>query len=502
MNSPTFSLDAALRRNAQRRGHRAALWIPGGDRPPSTLSDVESGGCVVSWSILDRWVAQLALDLRDRLASSSRRPSDGDTCGWLVHTTDQTFRDVLIALACQAAGIVECPIDLSGGAAYIAACRSQLEAVSLDGGERVAMIDRAAARAAAGATVPRPDSFASPTDDALVLWTSGTSGRPKGVVLSVGALALNAAAKLQAVPQAVSDTRLTVLSFAHAYARTCDLGTWLLSGCQLAVTRGFDGWCRSAGLIEPTLCNTVPSLAERMLDSELGLNRLRLLGCGGAALPPDAFQAWKQRGVTVIQGYGLTECGPVISSQTPSDSVPERVGQVVTGWESELRGDRLFVRGACTMNRYLEDPASTRQRIDPDGWLDTGDLVRQCEQTGQLQILGRADDRINLSNGFNVDPSAIEQRFQSLPGVATALVVGSANGRGIDLWIERDPDAEPAAGLEASLDTVAETLAAWERPKRVGWFQLPATQRPEMVNRKGAVRRAALMAYVRDLPIE
>ncbi len=279
----------------------------------------------------------------------------------------------------------------------------------------------------------------------LILWTSGTTGEPRGVTLSQRNLTGNAAAKLNAVPQQPDDIRLCVLPVSHAYARTCDLGTWLLSGCTLAITLGYAGLRRLAPLIRPTLINTVPSLADRMLQEDsasLGIDRLRLLGCGGAATSESSFRRWKARGVTVIQGYGLTETSPVICSATPGNASPGLVGKLVDGWESKIREGQLFVRGPHTMLGYWNEQDATNDKIDDQGWLATGDLVEQDAGTQQLRILGRIDDVIVLDNGRKIVPSAIETRVERMEPVRHALLV---NRRGLQLWFDTDEDMDDQA---------------------------------------------------------
>ncbi len=269
----------------------------------------------------------------------------------------------------------------------------------------------------------------------LILWTSGTTSTPKGVTLSHRNLFGNAQAKLNAVPQSIDDVRLTALPLCHAYARTCDFGTWLLSGCTLAVGRGFDAWESLGGIVRPTLANTVPSVAQRLLDADadtLGLGRLRLLGCGGAAMNDTDFAAWRQRGVTVIQGYGLTETSPVICSATPHNATAGLVGEFVDGWESEIRDGRLFVRGPHLMLGYWNDEAANL----PSEWIRTdGSTPAIWSQvdaaTGQLRILGRSDDVIVLSDGHKVHPQSIERDIQSVAGIRHAMIVTA--GRHVDV---------------------------------------------------------------------
>lgn len=471
---PSLTLRSAFAAQAGTRGECPALWIPDQQR-------------FLNWADLFAWAGQLGNLIRREQAVGD--PSDF----WVAHSVRNSVDDVIVALACQLEQWVEIPIDVTGGNAYVQQCREKTSALWIDEDHKRELVQRAWQRTVVEKG-PRPELLAREGDvnrDALVLWTSGTSGNPKGVVLSQRSLSGNAAAKLAAVPQQQSDVRLTVLSIAHAYARTCDLGTWLLSGCRLALGRGFDDWQCWAKELEPTHCNTVPSLAERMLREDCVPASLSCLGCGGAALTDDAFSEWLHRGVAVIQGYGLTEAGPVVASQTPRDSMPQRVGRVVAGWQTRLDGARLFVRGPHVMTRYLGDPTATAERIDAEGWLDTGDLIDLDARSGQLRILGRADDRIVLSNGFVVDPHGVELQLVALDGIRTAVVTPSDEGRGVDWWLETDPGVSLPP-----LQTVTDRLANWEKPRQIRCFSIPQASRGGLFNRKGAIRRKAMQRFL------
>ncbi|MCA9137986.1 MAG: long-chain fatty acid--CoA ligase [Planctomycetales bacterium] len=497
------TLNDALLHNAAEFGGAAALLLPRGTRSHGL------SGESINWNDLAEWVTFLAAELTGRMTPGER----------LIHVVSNSVDDVLIALACQAAGIVEIPVDAEGGEDYVDSCRRRVDARWFDGNAKRDLIDRAKHRRIhfAGPNIGVLPSVA-PKDDALILWTSGTSGEPKGVVLSHESLLANALAKLDAVGQRRTDRRLTVLSIAHAYARTCDLNTWLLSGCTLAITRGFQGWQEWARDVTPTLCNTVPSLADRIIDGGVMPRTLRILGCGGAAMSGEQFAHWRDHGVTVIQGYGLTEAGPVVASQSPEDSIAGRVGRFVTGWEYRLGGvdlpknvpgqesmnsgfgrhvdgeGRLFVRGRHVMSRYWDDAESTSRRVDRDGWLDTGDVVRVCQSSGQLEILGRCDDRIILSNGHSVDPGAVERRISGVIGLQTAVLVAGADGRSLELWVEADDDRFSQSELRSALIG----LPAWEQPGSIHFFQIPDSVRDRVFNRKGAVRRGEMLRFLRS----
>jgi len=397
----------------------------------------------------------------------------------LVHSLGNSAEAVLVALASMAVGTIEVPlepisaeraeqfsIDLVSGrllsastgdeiATWATNARSASQSLAAKGSTAVArLLARYAAQAADAPS--------------LILFTSGSSGRCKAVTLSRRNLCCNANAKLLAVPQRPDDVRLTVLPIYHGYARTCDLATWLISGSTLVITAGWDGWLRLAPIVRPTLVNTVPSLALRLLDMPTiatATTRLRLVGCGGAALAAEAFEQFTGRGMTLIQGYGMTEASPVICSARPDDARPGWVGCPVEGWQTAVDSDgRLSVRGPAMMLGYWNDPTETSRRIVA-GWLDTGDIVEVDHSSGQFRILGRADDRIVLANGRKLYPAPLEQRVVRVSGVRHAIVVGA--DRHVELWLDVEPHLRAAGDWAQRVASTLDDLPKWQTPRSV-----------------------------------
>jgi len=463
----------------------------------------------LTWSKL----AQAAHGLCLRLSDHGLQPGDR-----FVHRLGNSVDGVLVALASAALGTIEVPLvptvdRLSDGLA------DQAVIDHVGGAELPDEICRdllafgrtslAAATKCAEDLLDR-QSRHSPDSPALILLTSGTSGRSKAVTLSRRNLSVNAAAKLAAVPQTVEDTRLTLLPLCHAYARTCDLGTWLLSGSKLAVTSGWDGWTRFAPELRPTLINTVPSIAMRLLQvpaTSPEMSRLRLVGCGGAALDAEAFEQFRRRGITVIQGYGMTETSPVICSATPENARAGFVGAPVAGWQTRIDADgRLAVRGECAMIGYWE-AADATARPSVDGWIDTGDIVEVDRVDGQFRILGRADDRITLSNGRKLYPLLIEQRVLSIPGIRHAIVC--AADRHTELWIDVQRGdiaddffhAEQQGEAEPWDDRVAKQLhdlPSWQRPRRIFVMPQSLAEMPGILTAKGTPVRPRVIERIRQ----
>ena len=460
-----------------------------------------------------RELAQAAHGLCIRLSDLGLQPGDR-----IVHRLGNSVDGVLVALASAALGTIEVPLEPTVD--RLPHCLADQAVIDQVGGtelpgdicrDLLAIGDKTAPAAAAARAQDLLDrqSRHAPDSPALILLTSGTSGRSKAVILSRRNLSVNAAAKLAAVPQTAEDTRLTLLPLCHAYARTCDLGTWLLSGSKLAVANGWDGWERFAPELRPTLINTVPSIAMRLLQlpsTSPAMSRLRLVGCGGAALHADAFEQFRWRGITVIQGYGMTETSPVICSATPENSRAGFVGAPVAGWQIRIDDDgRLAVKGECVMIGYWADADATARRC-VDGWIDTGDIVEVDPVDGQFRILGRADDRITLSNGRKLYPLPIEQRVMLIPGIRFAILV--AADRHTELWIDvqrgdaaGDFQTNQLGGGEPWGDRVARQLhdlPSWQLPRRTFVMPQSLAEMPGMLTAKGTPVRPRVIETIRQ----
>ncbi len=456
-----------------------------GDAPALIAADPAGDRITLSWRQLASAAEAVSATLAARIGDDESRR--GPTR--IVHRCSNRLGDVLIWLACLRGNLIDVPIDGRLPAAALDDLRRQSGGVWID--------DETCESFARLSSPPPPLDRQRQTVNgdapALILWTSGTSDRPKGVVLSHRALVTNAAAKLKAVPQSPDDVRLTVLPICHAYARTCDLGTWLLSGSTLALGSGFEGWRGLGPSVRPTMINVVPSLAKRMLREAVdgdATHRLRVLGCGGAGLDQATFDAWQARGVAVVAGYGLTETGPVIASASSSGATFGNVGRVVDGWQTRLVGERLSVRGPSLMLGYLQGESIDRRGIDSDGWFVTNDSVRIDATTGEVTVLGRTDDVIVLPCGHKVHPAAVQQRLECVPGVQHGLV--DSDGQTLTAWLV--PDHENASIDMAEIRQVLEALPAYARPTRIHTVWPPPEFDEGCVTIKGTLRRKAFLA--------
>lgn len=311
-----------------------------------------------------------------------------------------------------------------------------------------------------------PDTLAS------IVYTSGTSGRPKGVMLSHGNMLFDARASLQTISLRPDETFLSLLPLSHMFERTVGYYLPLMHGGCIVYSRGIAqfaddlvsqrpsvlvvvprvlerfharmlqalrdrpvrrrlllaaahrGWRRasgSAGMAGRMLAAALDRLVGRGVRARLG-GRLYLVVAGGAAMNPAISRLFTGLGITVLQGYGLTEASPVVSANRIERNVPESVGEALPGVEIKVATDgELLTRGPHVMLGYWNNEQATRSSI-VDGWLHTGDLVQV--QDGRITIRGRAKDIIVLSNGEKVPPQDVENSVSENPVFQQVMLVG------------------------------------------------------------------------------
>jgi long-chain acyl-CoA synthetase len=283
----------------------------------------------------------------------------------------------------------------------------------------------------------RREEQLGPDDLATIMYTSGTTGNPKGVMLTHGNLLSNAIACVKLASFQASDILLTWLPFTHIYARTVDHYGTLVSGVRLALAESPETLLDNLAEIQPTHMSSVPRFYEKVLaavsaedPAETGSRLRRIFGprvdwlsSGGAPLPVSIAQAYHDAGLLVLEGYGLTESSPVISFNTKEHHKRGTVGQAISGVEVKIAADgEVLTRGPHVMKGYWKNPEATAQAIR-DGWLHTGDLGNLDEE-GYLSITGRKKELLVLSNGKNVLPSEVEGLLLADPCIDQAMICG------------------------------------------------------------------------------
>jgi long-chain acyl-CoA synthetase len=274
-------------------------------------------------------------------------------------------------------------------------------------------------------------------DLATIMYTSGTTGNPKGVMLTHGNLLSNTLASVEATAHKPDDVRLTWLPFSHIYARTVDHYAGIASGIRLMLAESVDTLVQNLDEVKPTHLSSVPRFYEKVLtavaspDPAETSRRLRKifgprvdwLSSGGAPLPPAIAQTFHDAGLLLLQGYGLTETSPVISFNRKERYKLDTVGPPLPGVEVRIAPDgEILTRGSHVMKGYWNDPRTTAETIR-DGWLHTGDLG-ELDADGFLKITGRKKELMVLSNGKKVVPSYLEGLLLAVPCIDQAVVFG------------------------------------------------------------------------------
>lgn len=412
---------------------------------------VQPGDRVVQVS--ENRVEWIVCDFAIQLAQAIHIPIHASLTGPQVafQINDCSSRVVLLSDDVQAAKLAPAAKDWENGPRIISfdQCKTKIGEKRIDSLNDVAGSIEASdfdalADAALGAVTP--DSIAT------ILYTSGTTGEPKGVVLTQRNLAFNTLATLEVFGQQPEDTRLGFLPLSHIFARTCDLYTWIARNSQLALARSRETVLEDCALIKPTLINGVPYFFEKvqryLIDNNLAdkpgsLQQLlggeiRLCCSGGAALPDHVHDFYHERELPVLQGYGLTETSPAITVSSQEQYCRGSVGPPIPGVEIQIAEDgEILTRGPHVMVGYYKDPQATDEVIR-DGWFSTGDLGH-LDEDGFLHITGRKKELIVTATGKNIAPVYIESLLTEDPLIIQALVIGD-DRKYLTALLVPDPD--------------------------------------------------------------
>lgn len=316
-------------------------------------------------------------------------------------------------------------------------------------------------------------ALANTTPDTLatILYTSGTTGEPKGVMLSHGNLASNALACAEVLGGDCEGLRLCWLPLSHIYARTSDFYTWLAVGSEMALARSRETLVADLALVRPTFVNGVPYFYDKLvralqdggkadepgaLAAILG-GRVNLCCAGGAALSDETARFFERQNVMLVQGYGLTETSPVITVGTRDRNRIGTVGPPLRDIEVRIAEDgEVLTRGPHVMQGYWRKPEATAEVIR-DGWLHTGDLGML--EDGLLRITGRKKEILVLTSGKNIAPALIERLLCDDPLIAQAAVFGD-NRNYLTALIVPDPASlkPQISNLQLQIASPAEAL--------------------------------------------
>lgn len=329
------------------------------------------------------------------------------------------------------------------------------------------------------ASAPLADVAVEPGDLAAIVYTSGTTGRPKGVMLSHGNIVANVKAVARRIAAVPNDVFLSFLPLSHTFERTGGYYYPIAVGACVAYARSVSQLGEDLKIVRPTVLVSVPRIYERiyalimqhraaaggaeraLLDLALVVGgrrfdarqgrgspalfdrlawpllkrfvadkvlaqfggRLCVAVSGGAPIAEPVIRLFLALGLDVLQGYGMTETSPVVSVNTPDDNDPSSVGRVLDGIEVRLGElDELLVRGPSVMLGYWHKPEETRRVKQADGWLHTGDQARI--ENGRITITGRVKDILVTSTGEKIAPVDLETAILADPLFEQALVIG------------------------------------------------------------------------------
>lgn len=365
-------------------------------------------------------------------------------------------------------------------------------------------------------------------DLATIIYTSGTTGLPKGAMLPHRCFTFLCEMVNQTIPISHEDTLLGFLPYSHVYARLVDHILVIALGATGAQVKSLMSIASDMQSIRPTLMGCVPRFLENFVDKiedalakekpfkqkifalaksqnirrargqfaplapildKLAFEkirartggRLRFFVSGGAALPPHVEEMFSALGITVLQGYGLTETTAGSSFNSPTDNKPWTVGIPVKGVEITIAPDgEILIRGRTVMKGYYKLPQETAEAIDSEGWFHTGDIG--VFEGHHLRITDRKKDLLVLANGKNVAPQPIENKIKESPLITEAVVLGDGMETCVALIIPNAEkvrkqlnlaDSVPLADntdarklIKGELDRINKTLANFEQVKK------------------------------------
>jgi len=362
-----------------------------------------------------------------------------------------THHWVLSALGALSAGATLVPINTRFTATETADILDRTHARALVVADQFLGRDRLAELRAGGHTVPElvlpvapgepwqalprstVDVPVSPDDVSDILFTAGTTGRSKGA-MSAHRQALDVARAWAEHGEVTAEDRYLVINpFFHSFGYKAGILVCVLTGATIVPQAVYDA-AAAARLVHDERISVMPgapTIFQTMLDlPDVDLRSLRLAVTGAAVVPVPLVERMQAEFGTVLTAFGMTEAvvATMCTSADDAHTVATTCGRATAGFELRI-GDRdeLLLRGPNVMLGYLDDPEATRQAIDADGWLHTGDVGR-VDERGYLTITDRLKD-MYICGGFNVYPAEVEQALARMPGVTDAAVVGVPDER-------------------------------------------------------------------------
>jgi long-chain acyl-CoA synthetase len=346
----------------------------------------------------------------------------------------------------------------------------------------------------------------SETDTAVILYTSGTTGQPKGAELTHSNMIHNALLASRLFGLHPHDVHLTVLPLFHSFGQTVQMNAGFATGATIVLLPRFEA-AAALELMQAeqvTFFAGVPTMYHALLNCPPGrydiptiAARLRIAVSGGAALPAEVLRRFEERfGVPILEGYGLSETSPIATfNRVDRPRRPGSIGLPVWGVEVRIIRDdgsqakhgeagEIVIRGHNVMKGYFRRPEATAAAIDAQGWFRTGDVGIQ-DAGGYLYVVDRKKDMI-IRGGFNVYPRELEEVLLTHPEVSLAAVVGvphASHGEEVKAFVVRVPGA--ALTEEELIAWCRQNMAAYKYPRLVEFRDsLPMTATGKILKRE------------------
>lgn len=478
---------------------------------------IEAGRTRLTYAQLDGATAAYAR----ALTAAGAVPGDR-----IVVQVDKSVENILLYLGALRAGLVYVPLNTSytpselayfiedAEPAILVCDPSKIEVLaSLAGPTRCLTLDgngQGTLADAVAAITPRPfETVARLADDlAAILYTSGTTGRSKGAMLSHGNLSSNALVLKDYWRWRKGDVLIHALPIYHVHGLFVALHGALLNGSTILFHRKFDADAVLADFAHATVLMGVPTFYVR-LAAHAGLTRdacagMRLFISGSAPLLEATFEEFAEKsGHRILERYGMTEAGMITSNPYDGDRIPGTVGYPLPGvsaWVCDDRGAELprgapgvlEIKGPNLFKGYWRNPEKTAEEMRADGYFITGDVATMTED-GRVSIVGRAKDLI-IAGGLNIYPKEIELAIDAVPGVGESAVIGVPHpdlGEGVIAVATRAARSTIDEG--EVFRAIAGTLARFKQPRRILFVEaLPR-------NQMGKVQKAALRETYKDV---
>ena len=348
-------------------------------------------------------------------------------------------------------------------------------------------------------------------DTAVILYTSGTTGKPKGAELTHSNLYRNSAGVSQKLGEmSEDDVLLGALPLFHSFGQTCTMNSAVSVGATVTMLPRFDP-DKALAIIardKVTIFQGVPTMYNAMLHSEscdsADCSTLRLCMSGGAAMPAELMRAFEEKfGCIILEGYGLSETSPVASFNHPDkERKPGSIGTPIEGVEMQVWDDdgnevaqgevgEIVIRGHNIMKGYWNRPDANKEAITEEGWFRTGDMAKMDED-GYFFIVDRKKDLI-IRGGYNVYPREVEEVLYEHPAIQEAAVVGVPHDE-LGEEVGAAVVLKEGESLEADelKSYVKEQVAAYKYPRTI-WFvdELPKGPTGKILKREIEVPQEA-----------